>query len=86
MGLTPTERWRAVSNVIARKGIENINVHAELARLESMVNGMDAQAMMDSPMASPQDDTGTFIPEGGLDPAEGEIMPENGSEGAEMPM
>ena len=74
--MTPKERYTAISNVIARKGLENINLHAELARLESYVNGIDQEALMNPPVSPLDAVTAPISGEEGLDTGQGEITPE----------
>ena len=76
MAMSPEDRYKIVSNIIARKGIENINLHAELAKAEAFVNKVDQDTMMQPPTAPLQTDTAPIMGQEGLDTTEDEIMPE----------
>jgi len=52
MALTSTDRYRILANIVAQKGTDNVDLHAELAKMESMVNVMDTQNTMQPPMVS----------------------------------
>ena len=72
--MTPQERYQYASNVIARKGIADINLHAEIAKAEFAAAVMDSQ--MDTPVAPIQGDTGTISPPMEQSANEGETMPQ----------
>ena len=76
MALSPEDRYKVLSNIIARKGIQNINLHAELAKAEAFVNGIDQQMAMQPPVASPQPPTAPIMGQGIEEPIQEEIMPE----------
>jgi hypothetical protein len=72
--MTPQDRYKIASNIIARRGIADINLHAELAKAEFTANLMDSQ--MDAPVAPIQGDTGTISPPMEQSANEGETMPQ----------
>jgi hypothetical protein len=40
------DRYRILSNIVSQKGTDNVDLYAELAKAESMVNLMDTQKAM----------------------------------------
>lgn len=46
MALSSTDRWHILSNIVARKGTDSVDLYAELAKAESTVNMMDTQEAM----------------------------------------
>lgn len=44
--MTSQDRYRILSNIAAQKGTDNVDLYAELAKAESMVNLMDTQKAM----------------------------------------
>jgi len=44
--MTAADRYKILQNIVAQKGTDNVDLHAELARAESMINIMDSQKMM----------------------------------------
>ena len=52
--LSATDRWKILSNIVARKGTDGVDLHAELAKAESMVNVMDSQNSLQQPVTPPQ--------------------------------
>ena len=46
MAMTATDRWKILSNIVAQQGTDKIDLHAELAKAESMVNVWDTQKSM----------------------------------------
>ena len=51
--MTAQDRYRILSNIVAQKGTDNVDLHAELAKAESMVNVMDTQESLQASMAPP---------------------------------
>jgi hypothetical protein len=43
MALTSTDRWKILSNIVAQMGTDKVDLHAELAKAENMINIMDTQ-------------------------------------------
>jgi hypothetical protein len=46
MAVSATERYKILSNIVAQKGTDNVDLHAELAKAEGMIHIMDTQRMM----------------------------------------
>ena len=44
--MNATDRFKILSNISAQKGTDNVDLYAELAKAESMVNLMDTQKAM----------------------------------------
>lgn len=44
--MNATDRFKILSNIVAQKGTDNVDLYAELAKAESMVNLMDTQKAM----------------------------------------
>ena len=40
------DRYRILSNIVSQKGTDNVDLYAELAKAESMVNLLDTQKAM----------------------------------------
>jgi len=63
--MNASERWRVLNNIIAQKGID-IDLYAELGKVESMINGIDQQGMMPPPVppeiTNPQGELGAEPP------------------------
>jgi hypothetical protein len=64
--MTSQDRYRILSNIVSQKGTDNVDLYAELAKAESMVNLMDTQkamatsanmAQVDSNVEQPQQPT-----------------------------
>ena len=51
--MTAQDRYRILSNIVAQKGTDSVDLHAELAKAESMINVMDTQESLQTSMASP---------------------------------
>lgn len=47
---TATERYQILQNIIAQKGISDVDLWSELAKVESMINGIDQSNMMPPPV------------------------------------
>lgn len=62
---TATERYKILQNIIAQKGMD-ADLWTELAKVESMINGIDQQGMMPPPVPSeltnPQGELGAEPP------------------------
>lgn len=50
MALSSTDRWKILSNIVAQKGTDNVDLHAELAKAENMINVWDTQKMIRPPI------------------------------------
>ncbi len=48
------DRYRVLCNIVAQKGIRGINLYAELAKAENMVNVFETQAKMPPQPSTPQ--------------------------------
>lgn len=48
---TATDRYRLINNIVARVGIDG-DIIGELARVESIINGIEQGKMMPPPMPS----------------------------------
>lgn len=74
-----SERLKVAQNIIARGGIENIDLYAELARSEALLNGLDAEQGMvqpNMPQGMPVGPVGgTIMPQEGQSTTPTEIMP-----------
>ena len=44
--MTAQDRYKILANIVAQKGTDNVDLHAELAKAESMVNVWDTQKSM----------------------------------------
>lgn len=44
--MTSQDRYRILSNIVAQLGTDNVDLYAELAKAEGMVNLMDTQKAM----------------------------------------
>ena len=51
--MTAQDRYRILSNIVAQKGTDSVDLHAELAKAESMINVMDTQESLQASMAPP---------------------------------
>ena len=51
--MTAQDRYRILSNIVAQKGTDSVDLHAELAKAESMINVMDTQESLQASMTSP---------------------------------
>jgi len=49
MAISAVDRYRILQNIVAQKGTDSVDLHAELAKAESMVNVWDTQKMMQPP-------------------------------------
>ena len=47
--MTSQDRWRILSNITAQLGTDNVDLYAELAKAEGMINLMDTQKAMTPP-------------------------------------
>ena len=47
-----SDRLKVAQNIIARGGIDSVDLYAELARSEALLNGMEAEAGMMQPNMS----------------------------------
>jgi len=43
---TATDRYKILSNIVAQMGTDKVDLHAELAKAENMINVMDTQKAM----------------------------------------
>lgn len=74
-----SERLKVAQNIIARSGIDGVDLYAELARSEALLNGLDAeQGMMqpNMPQGASQESVGApIMGQEGESTTQGEMMP-----------
>jgi hypothetical protein len=74
-----SERLKVAQNIIARGGIEGIDLYAELARSEALMNGISAEMDMmgenNAPISPVEPSGGTIMPQEGQSTTQGEITP-----------
>lgn len=75
--------YRIAQNIVARRGIENVDLHAELARAINFADGLENMPI-EPPAASSETITAPISDQMTPNTTQGEIMPENGSETAQM--
>lgn len=47
--MNATDRWRILANITAQMGTDNVDLYAELAKAEGMINLMETQGQMAEP-------------------------------------
>ena len=51
--MTSNDRYKILSNIVAQLGTDNVDLYAELAKAEGMINLMDTQKAMQPQVAPP---------------------------------
>jgi len=51
--MTSADRWKILANITAQLGTDNVDLYAELAKAEGMINLMDTQKAMTPPLVPP---------------------------------
>jgi hypothetical protein len=70
--MNSTDRFRILSNIVAQKGTDQVDLYAELAKAESQINQVQTMQEMalqnPAPVTSPETPESTISPEMGQTP------------------